>query len=39
MPAWDGVLDDQTIYQIGAYLETLAMDGANWKQGRAPADQ
>ena len=39
MPAWDGVLDDQTIYQIGAYLETLAMDGANWKEGKAPADQ
>lgn len=35
MPAWAGVLDDQTIYQIGAYLETLAMDGANWKEGKA----
>jgi mono/diheme cytochrome c family protein len=33
MPAWGGVLDDKTIYEIGAYLETLAMDGANWKQG------
>jgi mono/diheme cytochrome c family protein len=33
MPAWGGVLDDKTIYEIGAYLETLAMDGANWKGG------
>jgi mono/diheme cytochrome c family protein len=33
MPAWGGVLDDKTIYEIGAYLETLAMDGADWKQG------
>ena len=38
MPAWDGVLDDQTIYQIGAYLETLALEGANWKEGR-PANE
>jgi len=35
MPAWAGVLDDQTIYQIGAYLETLAIEGANWKEGNA----
>jgi mono/diheme cytochrome c family protein len=33
MPAWKGVLDDKVIYEIGAYLETLAMDGANWKEG------
>jgi mono/diheme cytochrome c family protein len=33
MPAWNGVLDDKTIYEIGAYLETLAMEGANWKEG------
>jgi len=33
MPAWNGVLNDKTIYEIGAYLETLAMDGANWKEG------
>ena len=33
MPAWNGVLDDKTIYEIGAYLETLAIDGANWKEG------
>jgi mono/diheme cytochrome c family protein len=31
MPPWGGVLSDQQIYQIGAYLETLAKDGANWK--------
>jgi mono/diheme cytochrome c family protein len=33
MPAWKGVLDEKVIYEIGAYLETLAMDGANWKEG------
>ena len=33
MPAWGGVLDDKTIYKIAAYLETLAMEGANWKEG------
>jgi mono/diheme cytochrome c family protein len=33
MPAWGAVLDDKTIYEIGAYLETLALDGANWKEG------
>jgi mono/diheme cytochrome c family protein len=33
MPAWGAVLDQKTIYQIGAYLETLAIDGANWKDG------
>jgi mono/diheme cytochrome c family protein len=33
MPGWAGVLDDKTIYEIGAYLETLAMEGANWKEG------
>jgi mono/diheme cytochrome c family protein len=33
MPAWGGVLTDEQIYQIGAYLETLAMQGANWKEG------
>ena len=31
MPSWRGVLKDKDIYQIGAYLETLAMEGANWK--------
>ena len=33
MPAWNGVIDDKTIYEIGAYLETLAVEGANWKEG------
>ena len=31
MPAWRGVLADKDIYEIGAYLETLAKEGANWK--------
>src|SRR5215475_3931847 len=31
MPPWKEVLDDSKIAQIGAYLETLAQDGANWK--------
>ena len=33
MPAWKGVLDEKTIYEIGAYLETLGMEGSNWKEG------
>ncbi len=33
MPAWKGVLKNDDIYKIGAYLETLAIDGANWKEG------
>ena len=33
MPAWGGVLDDPTLIKIGAYLETLAIEGANWKEG------
>jgi len=35
MPAWGAVLDEKTIYQIGAYIETLAIEGANWKEGVA----
>ena len=31
MPPWKEVLDDAKIAQIGAFLETLAQDGANWK--------
>ncbi|MGH6896042.1 MAG: c-type cytochrome [Geminicoccales bacterium] len=31
MPPWDGVLDGEQISQIGAYLETLAIEGANWE--------
>ena len=33
MPAWGAILKEEQIYQIGAYLETLALDGANWKEG------
>ena len=32
MPAWGGVLKDDDIFKIGAYLETLAIEGANWKE-------
>lgn len=31
MPPWGDVLSGNQISHIGAYLETLAMDGANWK--------
>ena len=31
MPPWDGVLDGEQVSQVGAYLETLAIEGANWK--------
>ena len=33
MPAWNGVLKDEVIYQIGAYLETMAIEGADWREG------
>ena len=33
MPAWGGAIDDNTIYEMGAYLETLANEEANWKAG------
>ena len=33
MPAWGAVLDDKTIFQIGAFIETLAIEGADWKEG------
>lgn len=33
MPAWGGVLDDKTILQISAFVETLAVEGADWKEG------
>lgn len=32
MPSFS-FLDDKTIFQIGAYLETLALEEANWKEG------
>ena len=31
MPPWKDVLDDEAVNRIGAYLETLAQPGANWK--------
>jgi hypothetical protein len=31
MPGWRGVLSQKDIYEIGAYVETLAIEGANWK--------
>ena len=31
MPPWKDVLDDDAVNKIGAYLETLAQPGANWK--------
>ena len=34
MPPWKGVLSDVEISQIAAYLETIAVEGANWGMGR-----
>ena len=31
MPPWGEYLTPKDIQEIGAYLETLAIDGANWK--------
>ena len=31
MPPWKQVLDDDNIAKVGAFLETLAVEGANWK--------
>jgi mono/diheme cytochrome c family protein len=31
MPPWEGVLNDEQIAQIGAWLETQAIEGANWQ--------
>ena len=31
MPPWKEVPDDAKIAQLGAFLETLAIEGANWK--------
>jgi mono/diheme cytochrome c family protein len=31
MPPWKEFMDDDTIAKLGAYLETLAVEGANWK--------
>ncbi len=32
MPGWKGVLKEEDIYRIAAYLETLAVEGSNWKE-------
>jgi mono/diheme cytochrome c family protein len=34
MPAWGGVIKDDDIYKIGAFLETVAVEGANWKEAK-----
>ncbi|MCZ6771095.1 MAG: cytochrome c [Proteobacteria bacterium] len=31
MPAWGGILSSDDINKIGAFLETLALDDANWQ--------
>jgi mono/diheme cytochrome c family protein len=31
MPPWKEVLDEQQIAQVGAFLETLSIEGAVWK--------
>ena len=31
MPPWKDLMDDDKIAKLGAYLETLAVEGANWK--------
>jgi mono/diheme cytochrome c family protein len=31
MPPWKEVLNEQQIAQVGAFLETLAIEGANWQ--------
>jgi mono/diheme cytochrome c family protein len=31
MPPWKEVLDEQQIAQVGAFLETLSIEGAQWK--------
>jgi len=31
MPPWKEVLDDDNIAKVGAFLETLAVEGANWQ--------
>ncbi len=34
MPRWGGVLSDELIFQIGAFLETLAIEGAYWGESK-----
>jgi quinohemoprotein ethanol dehydrogenase len=31
MPPWEEVMDEEAVSNIGAYLETLAQEGANWQ--------
>lgn len=31
MPPWEEVMDEEAMSKIGAYLETLAIEGANWE--------
>jgi len=31
MPPWGEFMDEDTIAKLGAYLETLAVEGANWQ--------
>jgi len=31
MPAWGGIIADEDLMKIGAFLETLALEEANWK--------
>lgn len=34
MPRWGGVLSDELIFQIGAFLETLAREEAHWGESK-----
>ena len=34
MPAWGKILSAELIFQIGAFLETLAIEGAYWGESR-----
>ena len=34
MPAWGKILSEELIFQIGAFLETLAMEGAHWGESK-----
>ena len=34
MPGWDKVLSEELIFQIGAFLETLAIEGAYWGESK-----
>lgn len=34
MPSWGKVLSEELIFQIGAFLETLAIEGAYWGESK-----